>query len=361
MPVNCLVTGGSGFIASHTILELLNAGYQVTAIDNFSNSIADSDNNNESISLQRVSKITGKPIKFIFCDLLNIEQLEDVFKQNKFDAVIHFAALKAVGESVAKPLDYYNNNIVGSLNLIKCCDKYGVNNFVFSSSATVYGTAKDLPLKESSTTGQGITNPYGQTKYMVERILFDVSAANKDWNISILRYFNPVGAYQTGEIGEDPRGIPNNLMPYVAQVAAGKLPYLQIYGTNFNTPDGTGIRDYIHIVDLARAHVAALERIQKLIKDGGPARVEVYNIGTGKGTSVREMITNFEKVTGKKLNTKDGQPRPGDLACCYCDPALAEEKLGWKAQYGVEDMCRDMWNWQTKNPNGYSKPKEVQK
>ncbi|KAI1717792.1 GDP-mannose 4,6 dehydratase domain-containing protein [Ditylenchus destructor] len=349
-----LVTGAAGFIGSHTVLELLNAGYKVTAIDNFSNSISDPKGN--AVSLKRVSEITGKPISFKQCDLLETDQLQNVFEQATFNSVIHLAALKAVGESVAMPLEYYTNNIVGSLNLIKCCKKYGVKDFVFSSSATVYGTPSELPIKETASTGQGITNPYGRTKYFVEQILFDLSVAEKDWNISILRYFNPAGAHPSGLIGEDPRGIPNNLMPFVCQVAAGKLPALQIYGTNFDTPDGSGIRDYIHIVDLAKAHVAALDRIRSIKESKEAPQVEVYNIGTGKGYSVKEMVAAFEKACGHKLNTKNGEPRPGDLACVYCDPTLAHKKLGWKAEYGIEEMCETMWRWQTKNPNGFSEP-----
>uniref|UniRef100_A0A915ELI2 UDP-glucose 4-epimerase n=1 Tax=Ditylenchus dipsaci TaxID=166011 RepID=A0A915ELI2_9BILA len=348
---NVLVTGAAGFIGSHTVLELLTAGYNVTAIDNFSNAISDGKKN--AVSLQRVSQITGKPIDFKQCDLLEDEELEGIFENAKFSSVIHLAALKAVGESVEKPLEYYTNNIVGSLNLIKCCQKYGVKDFVFSSSATVYGAPSELPIKESAQTGQGITNPYGRTKYFVEQILFDVSVAAKDWNISILRYFNPCGAHPSGMIGEDPRGIPNNLMPFVAQVAAGKLPELKIYGTNFDTPDGTGVRDYIHIVDLAKAHVAALDRIKAIKTNREQPGVEVYNIGTGKGYSVKQMVAAFEKASGKTLKTVIGEPRPGDLASIYCDPTLAQQKLGWKAEFGIEEMCQSMWNWHEKNPKGF--------
>lgn len=347
-----LVTGGAGFIGSHTILELLNAGYEVTAVDNFSNSIADESGN--AVSLRRVSEIAEKPIVFIKCDLLDEKQLDDVFKKTQFGSVIHLAALKSVSESVSKPLEYYRNNVVGSLNLIEKCRKYEVKEFIFSSSATVYGYQTELPIRETATTGQGITNPYGQTKYIVEQLLFDLSKAEKAWDISILRYFNPVGAHPTGIIGEDPQGIPNNLMPFISQVAAGKLDCLQIYGTHFNTTDGTGVRDYIHIVDLARAHVAALNRIRKLKGNNGKTRIEVYNVGTGNGFSVRQMVTAFEKASGKTLNTRDTEPRLGDLASIYCDPTLAHKNLGWKAEFGVDEMCRDMWNWQTKNPNGYS-------
>ncbi|KAI6197989.1 UDP-N-acetylglucosamine 4-epimerase [Aphelenchoides besseyi] len=292
-----LVAGAAGFIGSHTILELLEAGHEVYAIDNFYNAVEDTDG-----------------------------------KAEKFDAVIHLAALKAVAESVREPLNYYTNNIVGSLNLIRMCQKYGVKRFVFSSSATVYGPPSSLPIKEDSTTGQGITNPYGQTKYMIEQILMDEARADP---IILLRYFNPVGAHPSGRMGEDPRGIPNNLMPFVSQVAIGKLKELTIYGDKFDTPDGTGVRDYIHITDLAKGHVAALKRFD----ESNCEPVEVYNLGTGKGYSI---------------TTKMGVPRDGDLPVVYCDPKLAKEKLGWEAKLGLDEMCRDLWNWQSQNPTGYS-------
>jgi len=350
---NILVTGGAGYIGSHTVLELLNAGYGVFVIDSFINSISVDGKNEMAVSLQRVSSIAGKPVRFERCDLLEEEQLDKLFAENKFDAVIHFAALKSVGESVAKPLDYYNNNIVGSLNLIERCRKHGVKHFVFSSSATVYGAPEEFPIKEKATTGLHLTNPYGQSKYMIEQILIDISKAEPDWHICILRYFNPVGAHPSGLIGEDPRGIPNNLMPYIAQVASGRLPVLAIYGDKYNTPDGTGVRDYIHIMDLARAHVCALDKILKAGRQE-EERVEIYNLGTGKGYSVKEMVAAFEKACGKKINARISDPRPGDLPTTYCDPTLAEEKLGWKAKLGIDEMCRDMWNWTEKNPKGYS-------
>ncbi|KAH7722037.1 Protein GALE-1 a [Aphelenchoides avenae] len=342
-----LVTGGAGFIGSHTVLELLEAGYEVIAIDNFLNSVPDE--SRKAISLARVSELTKKSIKFVECDLRDTEALEAVFQEHKFSSVIHLAALKAVGESVAKPLEYYANNLIGSLNLLQLCKKYEVKNFIFSSSATVYGEPERLPLTEDCRTGLGITNPYGQTKFMVEQVLFDLGNAEKDWNIVILRYFNPVGAHASGRIGEDPNGIPNNLMPFVSQVAIGRLPVLKIYGRSFDTPDGTGVRDYIHIVDLAKGHVAALDYIKKAA--GG---TEVFNLGTGKGYSVLEMVAGLEKASGRKIATEDSVPRPGDLASVYCNPAKALEKLGWKAQFGIEEMCRDLWNWQSQNPNGFS-------
>ncbi|KAE9552079.1 hypothetical protein FO519_004705 [Halicephalobus sp. NKZ332] len=345
--MHVLVTGAAGFIGSHTILELLNAGYTVTAIDNFANAIPDGEG--RPVSLQRVSELAGKEVHFKKVDILNVADLEEIFKAEKFDAVIHLAALKAVGESSQKPLDYYSNNVIGSINLITLCKKYNVKNFVFSSSATVYGPPSELPITENSSTGSGITNPYGQTKYIVEQILTDLSIAEPEWNIVLLRYFNPVGAHPSGLIGEDPKGIPNNLMPFVSQVAIGKLPVLKIFGNKFDTPDGTGVRDYIHIVDLAKGHVSALDRIKKLGKIGR----EVYNLGTGKGNSVLEMVAALEKASGRKIATEVTVPRPGDVACVYCDPSLAAKNLDWKAEFGLEEMCRDLWNWQTKNPNGF--------
>uniref|UniRef100_A0AC35G8Y4 UDP-glucose 4-epimerase n=1 Tax=Panagrolaimus sp. PS1159 TaxID=55785 RepID=A0AC35G8Y4_9BILA len=322
--MHVLVTGGAGFIGSHTVLELLNSDYTLTVIDNFANSIPDSDGN--AVSLKRVEALTGKKIPFKKVDVLNVKELEAVFKEEKFDAVIHLAALKAL------------------------CKKYNVKNFVFSSSATVYGTPKSLPIREDAQTGPGITNPYGQTKHMIEQILIDLAKAESDWNIVILRYFNPVGAHPSGLIGEDPKGVPNNLMPFVSQVAIGKLPVVKIFGNKFDTVDGTGVRDYIHIVDLARGHVSSLDRISR----EGNIGLEVYNLGTGKGYSVLEMVAALEKASGRKIPTELSVPRPGDIACVYCDPALAAEKLKWKAEFGLEEMCRDLWNWQEKNPKGFS-------
>ncbi|KAI6240234.1 UDP-N-acetylglucosamine 4-epimerase [Aphelenchoides fujianensis] len=343
-----LVAGAAGFIGSHTVLELLEAGHEVYAVDNFYNAVEDTDG--RAVSLKRVTELIGKEVPFEKLDLMDEAALEGLFKREKFDAVIHLAALKAVGESVRKPLDYYTNNIVGSLNLIRMCQKYGVKKFLFSSSATVYGPPAKLPIDENATTGQGITNPYGQTKYMIEQILMDEARADPEWKIIILRYFNPVGAHPSGRMGEDPRGLPNNLMPFVSQVAIGKLPELTIYGDKFDTRDGTGVRDYIHIVDLAQGHVSALKRFDK--PDSQP--VEVYNLGTGNGYSVREMIGGLEKASGRTIKTKLGVPRDGDLPVVYCDPTLAREKLGWEAKLGLDEMCRDLWNWQQQNPNGYA-------
>uniref|UniRef100_A0AC35TM35 UDP-glucose 4-epimerase n=1 Tax=Rhabditophanes sp. KR3021 TaxID=114890 RepID=A0AC35TM35_9BILA len=342
-----LVTGAAGFIASHTVLELLNSGYEVLCVDNFSNSIEDKDGN--AVSLKRVEELSGKSIEFIKCDLNEISELEKVFAGHKFDGVVHLAALKAVTESVAKPLMYYQNNLIASLNLLALCTKYNIKNFVFSSSATVYGTPESLPLTEKSRVGLGITNPYGQTKFMVEQMLKDLVVADKSWNIIILRYFNPVGAHFSGNIGEDPKGIPNNLMPYISQVAIGKLPFLTVFGTDYETLDGSGVRDYIHIVDLAKGHVAAFDRIQKEKEIG----CEIYNLGTGSGNSVYQMVKGMEKACGHDIATKTSAPRAGDVGEVYCDPTEALQKLGWKTELGVEEMCRDMWNWQSKNPNGY--------
>ncbi|XGW20713.1 hypothetical protein V3C99_004030 [Haemonchus contortus] len=343
-----LVTGAAGFIGSHTTLELVEAGYDVMCIDNFSNSVSDGKGN--AVSLLRVAELVDKPIPFEECDVCDIDHLDAVFAQGNFDGLIHLAALKAVGESVAMPYEYYSNNLVASLNLIKMCQKYNVKNFVFSSSATVYGIPKELPVTENSPTGQGITNPYGQTKYMMEQILIDVGKAHPDWNIILLRYFNPVGAHPSGRIGEDPRGVPNNLMPFVSQVAIGKLPVLKIFGDKWDTPDGTGVRDFIHIVDLARGHVKALDRIRK----EGHVGTEIYNLGTGTGYSVKEMVAAFEKASGRKVPTEIGEPRTGDIASVYCDPSLALKMLDWKAEFGLEDMSRDLWRWQSNNPNGFA-------
>ncbi|KJH53475.1 UDP-glucose 4-epimerase [Dictyocaulus viviparus] len=343
-----LVTGAAGFIGSHTTLELVAAGYDVMCIDNFSNSVSDGKGN--AISLLRVSELVGKPIPFQQCDVCNIEELDAVFAKGNFDGLIHLAALKAVEESTAMPYEYYFNNLVASLNLINMCRKYNVKNFIFSSSATVYGVPKELPVTESSQTGQGITNPYGQTKYMMEQILIDIGKAYPDWNIILLRYFNPVGAHPSGRIGEDPKGIPNNLMPFVSQVAIGKLPVLKIFGDKWNTPDGTGVRDFIHVVDLARGHVKALDRIRK----EGHVGTEIYNLGTGTGYSVKEMVAAFEEASGRKIPTEVGDPRNGDIAAVYCDPSRANKVLHWKAEYGLEEMSRDLWQWQRNNPNGFA-------
>ena len=334
---NILVTGGAGFIGSHTLVELLDRGYGAVVADNLSNASEE--------SLRRVEKITGKTVKFYNADVRDRAAMERIFSENAFDAVIHFAGLKAVGESCEKPLEYYDNNLCGTLVLLETMRAHGVKKIVFSSSATVYGTPEVLPLTEECRTG-GTTNPYGTSKYFQEIMLTDLWKADKEWNVILLRYFNPVGAHASGLIGEDPKGIPNNLMPYVAQVASGKLKKINVFGNDYPTPDGTGVRDYIHVVDLARGHIAA-------IAGCGEAGVHVYNLGTGVGYSVLDMIRAFEKACGKKLPYEIGPRRAGDIAACYADCSKAEMELGWKAEYGIEEMCRDQWNWQSKNPNGY--------
>lgn len=334
-----LVTGGAGYIGSHTVVELVNAGYDVIIADNFYNSSPE--------VLNRIKTITGKDIPFFLCDVCNKENVEELF--NKFeniDAVIHFAAYKAVGESVAKPLDYYENNIGGALCILQAMKRHGVKNFVFSSSATVYGDPETVPCDENAPANLA-TNPYGWTKVMQEQILRDMCTADPDMNVAILRYFNPIGAHPSGLIGEDPNGIPNNLLPYIAQAAIGKFPSVRVFGTDYDTPDGTGVRDYIHVVDLAKGHVAA---VKKLFTNCG---IVTYNLGTGKGYSVLEVIAAFEKACGKELK-KDLLPRrPGDIATNYANPEKAKNELGWEAKYGIEDMCAHAWNWQSKNPNGY--------
>ena len=334
---NILVTGGAGYIGSHTVVELLERGYGVVVVDNLSNSSEE--------SLRRVQKITGKEVAFYHADIRDRAVMETIFSENTFDAVIHFAGLKAVGESVQKPIEYYDNNLYGTLVLLETMKAHGVKKLVFSSSATVYGTPEHLPLTEESPIG-GTTNPYGTSKYFQELMLRDVFRADNAWNIILLRYFNPVGAHASGLIGEDPKGIPNNLMPYVAQVASGKLKKINVFGNDYPTKDGTGVRDYIHVVDLARGHIAALEKLQK-------AGVHIYNLGTGVGYSVLDMIHAFEKACGKQLPYEICPRRAGDIAACYADPSKAEKELGWKAEYGIEEMCRDQWNWQKNNPNGY--------
>ena len=334
--MNVLVTGGVGFIGSHTVVELLQAGHSVVVADNLSNS-------NEE-ALTRVRRLTGKEVTFYRCDVRDREALASIFSRHAFDWVIHFAGLKAVGESVQKPLLYYDNNVLSTIVLLESMQRFGVKRMVFSSSATVYGEPERLPLDE--TCRLSVTNPYGATKLMQENILRDVWRADPAWNIALLRYFNPVGAHPSGFIGEDPKGIPNNLMPYVAQVASGKLQSIGVFGNDYPTADGTGVRDYIHVVDLARGHLAAIE---KLTAPG----VHVYNLGTGRGYSVLEMIRAFEKACQKKLPYQIKPRRAGDIAACYaaCDKAARE--LGWRAEYGLEEMCRDQWNWQKNNPNGY--------
>ena len=334
-----LVTGGAGFIGSHTCVELLNAGYEIVVVDNYYNA--------NPKSLERVKELTGKDFKSYECDIRDSEGMDKIFKENKIDAVIHFAGLKAVGESCRKPIEYYDNNIGGTLKLCDVMRNNGCKNIVFSSSATVYGMNNVSPLKETMKTG-GTTNPYGTTKYMIEIILEDIYKSDNEWNVTLLRYFNPIGAHESGRIGENPNGIPNNLMPYITQVAIGKRPYLSVYGNDYDTPDGTGIRDYIHVVDLADGHVKAVKNILE-----GDKGVQIFNLGTGKGYSVLDIVKAFSKAYGKELPYKIAPGRPGDLAVCYSDPTKAKEVLGWEAKRGIDDMCRDSWNWQSKNPNGY--------
>ena len=334
-----LITGGAGYIGSHTALELLKEGYEVVVYDNLCNSSQE--------SMKRVEELTGKTITFYEGDILNAETLKAMFEKEQVDAVIHCAALKAVGESVRKPLEYYQNNITGTLTLMKVMREVGVKNIVFSSSATVYGNPETMPITEDCPKGQ-CTNPYGWTKSMMEQIMTDVQKANPKMNVILLRYFNPVGAHESGRIGEDPKGIPNNLMPYISQVAVGKLEKLGVFGDDYDTPDGTGVRDYIHVVDLARGHVKA---IQKLADNEG---VSIYNLGTGKGYSVLDVIHAFEKACGHPLKYEIKPRRDGDIATCYSKCDKAKEELGWEAEYGIEEMCADSWNWQQKNPNGYN-------
>ena len=336
--MNILVAGGAGYIGSHTCVELIEAGHTVICADNLMNSKYE--------AVKRVEQITGKKIKFYKVDLTDYEASRVVFEENKIDGVIHFAGLKCVPESVSVPLKYYQNNIDSVFTVIKLMQEFNVKNFVFSSSATVYGDSKVLPLTEECEVG-GTTNPYGTTKYFIERILMDVCKADESLNVAILRYFNPVGAHPSGLIGEDPNGIPNNLVPYVTQVAIGKRPYLNVNGNDYDTPDGTGIRDYIHIVDLAYGHVLALN---KLTTNCG---LVVYNLGTGMGNSVLEVVKAFDKAVGTPIPYKIAPRRPGDIAACYADPSKAKAELGFVAKYNIDDMARDAWNWQKKNPDGY--------
>lgn len=332
-----LVTGGAGYIGSHTCVELLNAGYEVVVIDNLSNSKIE--------SINRIKEITGKNLTFYKGDLLNKQDVEEVFKNEKIDAVIHFAGLKAVGESVKKPLEYYHNNLTGTFILCDVMRRYNVKNMVFSSSATVYGNPKEVPIKEDFPLSA--TNPYGSTKLMLENILRDIQTADPEWNIILLRYFNPIGAHESGRIGEDPNGIPNNLVPYVTQVAIGKLECLGVFGDDYDTYDGTGVRDYIHVVDLSIGHIKALE---KLTSNPGLA---VYNLGTGRGYSVFDVIKSFEKACNMKIPYKIKPRRPGDIATCYADTTKAYNELGFKAKYDLARMCEDSWRWQKNNPKGY--------
>ncbi|HDR4513806.1 TPA: UDP-glucose 4-epimerase GalE [Bacillus cereus] len=332
-----LITGGAGYIGSHTCVELLNNNYKIIVVDNLSNSSIE--------SLNRVKEITGKQFEFYKENVLNREKMNEIFLENNIEAVIHFAGFKAVGESTTIPIAYYYNNIISAIVLCDVMQKHNVKNFIFSSSATVYGIPKTSPITEEFPLS--VTNPYGQTKLMIEQIMRDVAKADDEWSIALLRYFNPFGAHQSGRIGEDPNGIPNNLMPYVTQVAVGKLKELNIFGNDYPTKDGTGVRDYIHVVDLAKGHVKALE---KVLKTKG---IEAYNLGTGKGYSVLEMVKAFEKVSGKKIPYKVIGRRPGDVAICFADVSKAKRELGWEAEYGLEEMCVDSWRWQVNNKNGY--------
>ena len=336
MNMAILVTGGAGFIGSHTCVELLTNGYEVVIVDNFINSKPE--------ALARIKQITGKDFKFYEADLLDKAAVESIFIENKIEAVIHFAGLKAVGESVAQPIRYYHNNITGTLILCQIMQEAGVKKIVFSSSATVYGSPKTVPIREDFPLHT--TNPYGSTKLMIENILQDIFVADNEWSIALLRYFNPIGAHKSGLIGEDPNGIPNNLLPYIAQVAAGKLECLSVYGNDYDTKDGTGVRDYIHVVDLAQGHIKAVE---KVLSGSG---VDAYNLGTGIGYSVLDMVRAFEKANSVTVNYKIAPRRPGDIAVCFADPEKAKKLLGWQAQFGIEDMCRDSWNFVKQNPNG---------
>ncbi len=336
--MNVLVTGGAGYIGSHTCLELLNSGYNVIVVDNLCNS--------NPKSMERVKALTGKDIKFYEGDVRNEELMRKIFTENEIDCVIHFAGLKAVGESVAKPLEYYDNNLNSSLVLTKVMREFKKQNLIFSSSATVYTADNEMPLRETSRTGY-CTNPYGWTKYMSEQIFSGLAHADENWSICLLRYFNPIGAHESGMIGEDPRGIPNNLMPYITQVAIGRRDHLSVYGNDYDTHDGTGVRDYIHVVDLAKGHVAAVKYVTE------HKGCEVFNLGTGTGYSVLDMVHAFVEANGVDVPYVIADRRPGDIATCYADPAKSAELLGWKAEKTLQDMCRDSWNWQSKNPQGY--------
>ncbi len=333
-----LLTGGAGFIGSHTLIELVAAGHEAVVVDNLYNS--------SPIALKRVEKIVGKAVPFYQTDVRDREGMDRVFAEHKFDACIHFAGLKAVGESVEKPLEYYENNMNGTFVLLDAMRRHGCKNIIFSSSATVYGDPAQIPITEECPKGK-CTNPYGQTKSMLEEVMMDVQKADPEWNVVLLRYFNPIGAHQSGTIGENPNGIPNNLMPYITQTAIGKRKELGVFGKDYDTPDGTGVRDYIHVVDLARAHVAALQAIER--KQG----IAIYNIGTGRGYSVLDVVNAFMYANGVDVPYSIKPRRAGDIATCYCDPSKAKRELGWEAQYGIEDMCRDSWNWQRQNPNGF--------
>ncbi len=337
--MSILVTGGAGYIGSHTCVELLEAGYEVVVVDNLYNA--------SPKAIERVEEITGKKVTFYEADLLDKEALDKIFANHDIDAVIHFAGYKAVGESVQKPIEYYHNNMTGTLILCDVMRNHGVKNIVFSSSATVYGDPAQIPITENCPKGQP-TNPYGWTKSMLEQVLTDIHTSDPEWNVILLRYFNPIGAHKSGIIGEDPKGIPNNLVPYIAQVAVGKRAALGVFGNDYDTPDGTGVRDYIHVVDLAVGHVKAIEKIKQ-----NPG-VEVYNLGTGNGYSVLQVVEAFGKACGNPIPYEIKPRREGDIATCYCDPQKAKEDLGWEAKYGVDEMCQDTWRWQSGNPNGYA-------
>jgi len=337
--MSILVCGGAGYIGSHTCVELIQAGYDIVVADNLYNSSEE--------ALRRVEKIVGKEVPFVRAELCNEDEVEALFtKYPGIDAVIHFAGLKAVGESVSKPLEYYSNNLISTLYLLQAMRRHGVRNFVFSSSATVYGDPATVPIREDFPTG-GTTNPYGTSKLFQEKILTDICAADPTLNVALLRYFNPIGAHESGTIGEDPNGIPNNLVPYIAKVAVGQLEKVHVYGSDYNTPDGTGVRDYIHVVDLAKGHVAALKKLD------ANCGLFVCNLGTGKGYSVLDVLHAYEKACGHELPYVIDPRRPGDIAACYADPAKARDELGWEAQLGIEEMCASSWKWQSSNPNGY--------
>lgn len=350
MTSHILVTGGAGYVGVHSVVELVNSGYELVIVDNLVNA--------SSESLKRAEQITGKKIPFHNVDLLDKTALTNIFTTYKISSVIHFAGLKAVGESVELPLKYYRVNVGGTITLLECMKEAGVNRIVFSSSATVYGEAQYLPLDEKHPGGVGMTNPYGKTKFFIEEILRDVSKSDPDFCAVILRYFNPIGAHPSGLIGEDPQGPPNNLMPYVSQVAIGRRPFVSVFGADYDTPDGTGVRDYIHVVDLAKGHLSAVKKLDDLAASSKDSRCLTVNLGTGKGYSVLEMIRGLEKASGKEIPHQLCPRRAGDIASCYSDASLALLALGWKAELTLDDMCRDLWNWQSKNPMGYAFEKE---
>lgn len=344
--MSILVTGGAGYIGSHTVLQLLENGYEVVVFDNLANSCEE--------SLKRVEQITGKKVRFYEADMCDPAAMNCIFDENPdITSVIHFAGLKAVAVSVSQPIEYYKNNIGGTLTLVEAMSAHGVKNIIFSSSATVYGTPAEVPTTENCPKGI-CTNPYGWTKSMIEQILTDLHTADNEWNVILLRYYNPVGAHPSGLIGEDPQGVPNNLTPYIAQVAVGRRPHLNVNGNDYNTPDGTGVRDYIHVVDLANGHIKALEKIDTL-----SGAVKIYNLGTGKGSSVFDVLHAYERACGRELPYVIAPRRPGDIDACWADPSLAEKELGWKAVLNLDDMCRDSWNWQSKNPYGYKSAEEL--